>query len=195
MRWIKHTVSLLLILAAVAVALGTAFSDHSDDYGKVPLPQGGVVHLPEGKVVVFYGQAAGGSGAGNDASVPFSFQVTPAGGGTPVPVSSDTGTPLANADHGSETIGEIGAVAKLDVPSAGSYVVTASSSLAPGVSSLEFGTNAGAAVMHRWRLLVGLVIAAILVALIPVPRSKRRWEDEAGSSSGWSSDPRAPYAG
>jgi hypothetical protein len=194
MRWIKHTVSLLLLVGAVAVALGTAFSDHSDDYGDVPLPQGGVVHLPEGKVIVFYGQA-GGTGADGGATVPFTFQVTPAGGGTPVPVSSEGGTEVANADRGSETIGELGAVARLDVPSAGSYVVGASGGLAPGTTSLEFGTNAGDAVLHRWRLLAGLVIAAILVGLIPVPRSKRRWKDDSGPSSGWSSDPRAPYAG
>jgi hypothetical protein len=194
MRWIKHTVTLLLLLAAVAVALGTAFSDHSGDYGKVPVPQGGVVHLPEGKVVVFSSQA-GGSDAGGEASVPFTFQVTPAGGGTPVPVSSDGGVAVANADQRSETIGELGAVAKLDVPSAGSYRVTASGGVAPGTTSLEFGTNAGDAVLHRWRLLAGLVIAAVLVGLIPVPRSRRRWEDESGPSSGWSSDSRAPYVG
>ena len=68
-------------------------------------------------------------------------------------------------------------MAKLDVPSAGSYVVSAGGAAAPGTSSLEFGTNAGSALAKRWRLLAGLLGAAILVALIPVPRSKRRWED------------------
>ena len=192
MRWIKHTVSLLLLLAAVAVTLGTAFSNHSDDYGKVPLPQGGVVHLPQGKVVAFYRQA--GSSEGGPVA-PLTFQVTPAGGGPLVPVTADNGTAIANADAPSETIGELGAVAKLDVPSAGSYVVSAGSAAAPGTSSLEFGTNAGSALERRWRLLAGLVGASILIALIPVRRSKRRREDESGPASGWSSDPRAPYAG
>ena len=64
--------------------------------------------------------------------------------GAPVPVSADDGATIANADQRSETIGELGAVAKLDVPSAGSYVVSASGAAATrGSSSLEFGTNAG----------------------------------------------------
>ena len=193
MRWLKHTVSLLLLVAAVAVTLGTVFSNHSDDYGKVPLPQGGVVHLPQGEVVVFYRQAGGGSDGGPAA--PLTFQVTRVADGAPVPVSADNGATIANADQRSETIGELGAVAKLDVPSAGSYVVSAGGAGAPGTSSLEFGTNAGSALAKRWRLLAGLLGAAILVALIPVPRSKRRWEDESGPASGWSSNPRAPYAG
>jgi hypothetical protein len=191
MAWLKRTVSILLLGAAVAVALATAFSNHSDDYGKVPLPQGGAVHLPQGKVVVFYSQPADAS---DQVTVPFSLQVAPAGGGVPVPVSTDTGTTSDIEGDRSQTIGELGAVAKLRVPSAGNYVVSASGDLPPGAASLEFGTNAGDAVLRRWHLLAGLVLASILIALIPVPRSKRRWEDEA-EPSGWSSDPRAPYVG
>jgi hypothetical protein len=194
MRWLKHAVSVLLLVAAAAVALATALSNHSGDYGRVPLPQGGPVHLPEGKVTVFYSQLADGSVPAQQAGQ-FGFQVVPAGGGSPVPVSSGTGATSADAVQRSETIGEHGAVAKLDVPSSGDYVVSASSNLAPGSSSLEFGTNAGSALLHRWHLLAGLVLGAILIALIPTPRPKRRWDDEGGAPSGWSSDPRAPYAG
>jgi hypothetical protein len=192
MAWLKRTISILLLVAAVAVALATAFSNHSDDYGKVPLPPGGAVHLPEGKVVVFYDQPGNSS---DPTAAPFSFQVTPAAGGAPVPVSTETGAASEITGDRSQAIGELGAVAKLQVPSAGDYVVSASGNLAPGSSSLEFGTNAGDAVLRRWHLLAGLVLAAILIALIPVPRSKRRWEDGTGAPSGWSSDPRAPYAG
>jgi hypothetical protein len=194
MRWFKHTVSVLLLVAAAAVALATALSDHSDDYGRVPLPQGGIVHLPEGKVTVFYSQLGDGSDPVQQVGQ-FGFQVVPAGGGSPVPVASGNGTESADAVQRSETIGELGAVAKLDVPSSGDYVVSASSNLAQGSSSLEFGTNAGSALLQRWHLLAGLVIAAILIALIPTPRPRRRWEDEGDAPSGWSSDPRAPYAG
>src|SRR4051812_16059922 len=87
--WLKHTISILLLASAVVVALATAFSNHSDDYGKVPLPQGGAVHLPQGKVVVFYSQPAGAS---DQVTVPFSFQVLPAAGGSPVSVSTENGT-------------------------------------------------------------------------------------------------------
>jgi hypothetical protein len=194
MRWLKHTVSVLLLVAAAAVALATGLSNHSDDYGRVPLPQGGMVHLPEGKVTVFYSQLGDSSDpAQRDGQ--FGFQVVPAWGGSPVPVSSGVDTASADAVQSSETIGDLGAVAKLDVPSSGDYVVSASSNLAPGSSSLEFGTNAGSALLQRWHLLAGLVIAAILITLIPTPRPKRRWDDEGGAPSGWSSDPRAPYAG
>jgi hypothetical protein len=49
MRWLKNTISLLLVLAAVAVVIATVLSEHSDDYGVVTLPQGGAVSLPEGR--------------------------------------------------------------------------------------------------------------------------------------------------
>ncbi len=194
MRWLKHTVSVLLVVGAASVALATALSDHSNDYGQVPLPQGGIVHLPEGKVTVFYGQPGNGSDPGQ-VNASLAFQVIPMGGGSPVPLLPVGGGESAGAVQRSETIGELGAVAKLDVPRSGDYAVSASSDLQPGSSSLEFGTNAGDALLQRWHLLAGLVIAAILIALIPVPRPRKRWEDEGGTPSGWSSDPRAPYAG
>jgi hypothetical protein len=192
MRWLKHTISILLLLGAVGVVLATVFSDHSDDYGQVSLPQGGTVHLPEGKVTVFYRQLA-------DSSQPdqspggFSFNVVPAHGGQPVDMSlANEGTSGFGTTR-SETIGEHGAIAKLDVPVAGDYVVSGSTNLAAGTSFLDFGTNAASAVRDRWKLIAGLLLGALLVSLIPVPRrSGRRWE---GDSGGWSSDPRAPYAG
>jgi hypothetical protein len=194
MRWLKHTISALLVVAAAAIALATALSSHSDDYGRVPLPQGGIVHLPEGKVTAFYDQLGNGSDPAQQPGAQFGFQVIPAGGGSPVPAASG-GAAAADSVQQSETIGELGAVAKLDVPSSGDYVVSTSGNLQPGSSSLTFGTNAGSALVNRWHLLAGLLIAAILISLIPTTRSRRRWEDEGGTPSGWSSDPRAPYAG
>lgn len=192
MRWLKHTVSLVLLLAAVAVALVAAFSDHSADYGRVAVPQGGIVHLPKGKVTVFY-EAAGQEGGSASGAV--AFQVVPVGGGAPVPVTSEGGAGSAVVAKSSETIGDLGAVAKLGVPSEGDYVVSVSADLPAGSSSLSFGTNAGEAVLHHWKLLAGLVLAAFLIALIPVPRGRSHWEDDGGAPSEWSSDPRAPYAG
>jgi hypothetical protein len=93
----------------------------------------------------------------------------------------------------SETLGELGSVGKLDVPNAGTYVVSGSSGRPPGISSLSFGTNAGAALADRWRLLAGLLGAAFLITLIPLPRHRKRW-GEADEPTGWSSDPTAPYA-
>ena len=194
MRWLKHTISVLLVLAAVGVALTTGLSNHSDDYGQVSLPQGGTLHLPEGKVTVFY-RVLGDSSEFGQNTGGLAFQVTPARGGAPIALALANGETSGVAVTRSETIGELGSVAKLDVPAAGDYVVKGSSNLPAGTSFLEFGTNAGTAVLQRWRLLAGLLLGAMLVSIIPVPRQSRRWEDPGGEPTGWSSDPRAPYAG
>jgi hypothetical protein len=193
MRWLKPLVSLGLLVAAAGIALAVGLSNHSADFGKVPLPQGGMVHLPKGKVTVFYSQPSQSS-APAEVNTPLSYEVV-SPSGVPVPLASENGAPPADAVQRSETIGELGAIAKLDVPASGDYVVRASSGAAPGTTALEFGTNAAAALRSKWQLLAGLVIGAILVALIPVRKHKRRWEDEVGPPTGWSSDPRAPYAG
>lgn len=192
MRWLKQTISLLLVLGAVGVLLATVFSDHSDDYGQVSLPQGGTVHLPEGKVTVFYRQLSD-STAPDQSPGGFSFNVVPVSGGPPIDMSlANEGTSGFGTTR-SETIGEHGALAKLQVPVAGDYVVSGSTNLTAGTSFLDFGTNAATAVRDRWKLIAGLLLGAVLVAFIPVPRrSDRHWE---GDSGGWSSDPRAPYAG
>src|SRR5436190_5794646 len=193
MRWLKHTISLVLIAAAAVIALATVFSDHSGDYGTVSLPQGGTVHLPKGTVTVYYRVQGGPSDDAQNTG--FSFQVVPAQGGEPLPLGSTSET----SDNGlvrSESIGDIGAAAKVKVPSTGSYVVSGSSTAAPGSAFLDFGTNAATAVLHRWKLLAGLLFGALVLSLIPVPRSGRRRHDEpAGEPVGWSSNPRAPYAG
>jgi hypothetical protein len=193
MRWLKHTTSVLLVLAAAAIVLSTALSDHSDDYGQVPLPQGGMVNLPKGETTVFY-TVLGDNSDPIKQVAPLGFQVAPVRGGPPLTMSSTDGGSTDVTVTRSETIGELGAVAKLDVPSAGDYSVSGTTNLPPGTSFLEFGTNSATAVLHKWRLLAGLLLAAFLIGFIPTPRPRRHWEDEHGPS-GWSSDPRAPYAG
>jgi hypothetical protein len=194
-RWLRNIVVVGLVVAATGVALATGFSDHSDDYGQTPLPQGGVVHLPEGKVTVFYAQLGDSNDPIRQVTTPFVFQVSPVGGGAPVPVSSQGNAQSAEAVQRSETVGELGAVAKLDVPTSGDYMVRGSTNLPAGASFLKFGTNSGAALASKWKLFAALIGGAILLSLIPMPRTKRRWEDEGGAPTGWSSDPRAPYAG
>jgi hypothetical protein len=194
MRWFKHTISVLLLVSAAGVALATGLSNHNDDYGQVPLPQGGVVELPKGTTTVFFHELGDGSDPIRQLSTPLTFQVVPVGGGPAVVMRAVTGETPGTAVNRSETIGELGAVAKLEVPATGSYVVSGNSGLTPGSSFLEFGTNPGTAVLDRWKLLAGLVLGAILISFIPTPKPRRRWEEEHGPS-GWSSDPRAPYAG
>jgi hypothetical protein len=194
MRWLKNLIALGLVLTAAGMALSIGLSDHSDDYGQVGLPQGGVVHLPDGKVTVYYSQLGDNSDPLRQNSVPLGFQVV-SPGGVAVPIATENGAPSASSVTRSETVGELGAVAKLDVPSSGDYTVQGSTNLPPGTSFLKFGTNAGAALLARWHLFAALLIAATLIAIIPTPRPRRRWEDEGGAPTGWSSDPRAPYAG
>jgi hypothetical protein len=192
-RRLKPLISLGLLLAAAGIALAVGLSNHSADYGKVPIPGSGSVHLPEGKVTVFYSQPDR-STAATGVSTPLTYEVV-SSGGVPVPLSSENDAPAPDAVQRSETIGELGAIDKLDVPASGNYLVRASSGAAPGTTALEFGTNAGAALASKWHLFAALIIGAFLVALIPVPKPRRRWDDEVGPPSGWSSDPRAPYAG
>jgi hypothetical protein len=199
MRWLKHMLTVGLLLAAGVLALAAVFSDHSDEYGKVALPSGGVVHLPEGTVTVFEHQGVAGLG----------FQVVSVSRGTPIPMRSAGGTISANGVQRSEVVGEHGAIAKLDVPVEGDYRVVATSEVPAASASLQFGTNAATVVADKWKLLAGLVIAAFLIALIPTPRHKRRSHDDSSvaSDSAAASDssvastgmppspPRAPYAG
>jgi hypothetical protein len=195
MRWLKHIISVAMVIVAAGIALSTALSDHSDDYGRVSLPQGGVLELPKGTVTVFYNQLGEGSDPIRQLDTPLTIQAAPVGGGPAVPVVPVNGeTPVAAVSR-SETIGELGAVAKLRVPASGAYMVSGTTDLPAGTSLLKVGTNAGAALISRWKLLAGLLIGAFLIVLIPVPRHARRWEDERDAPTGWSSDPRAPYAG
>ena len=193
MRWLKQMLSILLVLGAAGVTLSTAFSDHSGDYGRVSLPQGGALHLPKGEVVVYFKLQGQGSDH-LDSAGGLAFQVTPAGRGGPLAVSSPNGQVSDISVTRAETIGEVGALGKFQVPASGEYVVSGSSGLAPGASYLEFGTNAGHAVLQRWKLIAGLLLGALLLAIIPVPRSGRRWGG-AQEPTGWSSNPRPPYAG
>lgn len=185
MRWLKQALTVGLLLGAGAVAVATAFSSHSDDYGKVGLPPGGVVHLPKGTVTVYQPEGVAGVG----------FQVVPLAGGDPIPAKSAGGTISADGVQRSDVVGEQGAVAKLDVPGDGDYRVLATSDVPVASTSLEFGTNTATAMAGKWKLLAGLVLAAFLIALIPTRRPRRRPEDDSGAPRGWSSNPRAPYAG
>lgn len=193
MRWIKHITVPLLVLAAFAVALATVFSNHDADYGTVPLPEGGVVELPSGTVKVFYKEGGEARGPIARLTAPLSFEVIPAGGGVPLeetPTAKEGSAELET--ERSADVGSPGSVADIEVPAEGSYLVGGSSGQPAGASSLTFGTDPVGAVLHRWKLLAGLLIGAVLVALVPIPR--RRPHDEAPGPSGWSSDPTAPYA-
>jgi hypothetical protein len=196
MRWLKNIVIAGLLVAAAAVGLSALFSDHSDDYGTVALPSGGMVHLPKGAVTVYFAGSDAEAGSGG-----LAFQVFPATGGAAVPMSAPGGGVSAEGTERSEVIGQHGAIAKLDVPGDGEYRVAASSNLPQGTSSLRFGTNLAIAVAANWKLLAGLVLAAFLVGLIPTPRHGRRRQDrpetpaDSGTPTEWSSTHRAPYAG
>ncbi len=106
------------------------------------------------------------------------------------------GTIAANGVQRSEVVGEHGAIAKLDVPGEGDYSVVATGGVPSGSSMLGFGINAASALAAKWKLLAGLVAAAFLIAIIPVPRHRRPGEGESAVPTGLpSSSSRAPYAG
>jgi len=186
MRWLKHVLSVGLLLAAGGLVVATALSSHSGDYGKVALPSGGVVHLPKRTVTVFEQRGTAG----------IDFDVVPVSGGNPIPMRSAGGTIATNGVQRSEIVGEHGAIAKVDVPSEGDYRVVTTSDVPAGSATLEFGTNAATALAAKWKLLAGLVLAAFLIGLLPTPRHRHRRDDQpSGATALPSSPPRAPYAG
>src|SRR5512132_2385361 len=189
MRWINHTLSVLLLAAAGILVLAIGFGDHSDDYGRVSLPQGGTVHLPQGKVTVF-DRVRGDASEAEDDTAAVAFRVVTIGGGEPIAIKLENGDVSDTQVQRRESIGEVGALAKLDVPESGDYVVRGDSDLPAGRVYLDFGTNAGTALLNHWKLIAGVVLGAFLLTIIPVPRKRRRWQDDPA----WSSDPRAPYA-
>jgi hypothetical protein len=192
MRWAKHITVPILVLAAFALAIATVFTDHAADFGTVSLPHGGEVELPSGTVKVFYKEVGESPSPTDRLVAPLRFEVTPAGGGAPLEETPTAKSGSAELETQRSTdIGSPGSVADIEVPAEGSYLVTGSAGRPAGVSSLTFGTDPLGAVIRRWKPLAGLLLGAVLVALIPIPR--RRPHDEA-APSGWSSDPTAPYA-
>jgi hypothetical protein len=195
MRWLKQTIPALLVLAAVGVVMATVFTDHSSDFGQVSLPEGGMVELPEGTTTVFYEELATAAAPTRKLSAPLTFQVTPAGGGPALPekptAKDSTG---AAATSRSVDIGRLGSVAEVEVSAAGDYFVSGRSGQPAGSSYLTFGTSAFDAVVRKWHTLAALVGAALLVWLLPTPRRRHDYDDAPGAT-GWSSDPRSPYAG
>ena len=121
------------------------------------------------------------------------FAVVPVDGGPPIAMSLANGETSGTSVTRRRDDRRVGRLRQARVPEAGDYRVTGSTSLAPGTFYLEFGTNAGVALLERWKLLAGLVLGALLIAFIPVPRSGRG-RGPVGEPH-WSSDPRAPYAG
>jgi hypothetical protein len=189
MHTLKRIIPIVLVLTAAGIVLASALSDHSSDYGRVPLPQGGVVELPEGTVKVFYEeQGLSQEAVGFDTR--FDFEVAPPAGGEPLRTRST----VRDGDEGvverSQELDELGSVAEVAVPAAGSYLVSGDSGLPPGTSALSFGTDPFSAVVSKWRLLAVLLGAALLIILIPLGRRSR----PKGVETSWSSDPRTPYA-
>ena len=181
-RWLPR----LLVLGAIGVVIAALFSDHKAAYGQVPLPQGGVVDLPEGESKVYLDEVVLGESSGDPRrlSGTLAFTVVPVGGGGPLsidPVGRGSATELSERSQG---IGSKDAVATIEAPVAGEYRVTGNYD--SGVTaSLGFGTDPFSAVVAEWRIWAGLLALAFLISL--VPRAKYRPKDtlpEASSEAG-----------
>ena len=181
-RDLKRIVFWALMIAVFAIVGFTLMGDHEADYGSLTLPPGGNVELPEGKVKIFYDEG-GQSIPGSSLSAPLTFQVVPAGGGEPLTSEATRATESGAVNNRrSEDVISRGSVAELEVPEEGTYAVTGGTAGAsPGV--IKFGTDPFTAVVRKWRLLGGLLAAALLVTFLPVPRHRRSgdaaWPAEA----------------
>jgi hypothetical protein len=188
MHALRRFLPTLMLLGALVVILVTLFTDHKSEYGQVKLPQGGVVTLPAGSAKVF---VIGGENA-EDHNLPatLSFQAVPVEGGQPLvkePTGSE-GTPDELATR-SQSIGSAGAVADIEIPSAGQYAVSGQMGEYP--ATLSFGETPFSAVLGKWMIWVGLLAAAFLISLIPVDRVGRR----SGSGTAHGQGPAAPVDG
>jgi len=170
MHALRRIFPTLMALGGLVFILVTLLTDHKSEYGQVKLPRGGVVTLPTGGAKVFVGAGDAGS-----PSLPaaLSFQVVPVGGGQPLAIepTGAEGTPDALATR-SQAIGAAGAVADLEIPSAGRYAVNGRMGDSPTV--LSFGETPFSAVLGEWRIWGGLIAAAFLISLIPIDRVGRR---------------------
>lgn len=197
MQWLKRIVPPLLVLGAAGVVIATLFSSHADSRGSVPLPQGGEVYLPSGKTTIFAEPRTPEETDTNHVTSPFALRVVPATGGDPLPIDpiSDDDSPN-QLFHRSQEIGQRGAVATIDAPASGRYVVTGSFDDEQS-GSVNFGLTSFGAVKDEWKLIGGLLLAAFLISIVPVPKRGPGWErDEGGSGPGDYKPPRfSPYEG
>jgi hypothetical protein len=183
-RSLKKLLPPALVLAAFAVAIATLLTDHSDAYGTVALPAGGALELPEGQATVFV-EEPGSIDGSNELSLPLRFEVYPAGGGAPLPKEA-TGKESTSTvfNKRSQEMGEAGSVAEVDVPAAGTYLVSGrfgkDGPLDASVPvELEFGDDPFSALARKSTLLAILLGGAILIWLLPMPRYRQQhWQDE-----------------
>jgi hypothetical protein len=177
-RWLPR----LLVLGAIGVVIAALFSDHKKAYGEVPLPQGGVVNLPEGESKVYLDEIVLGEQKGDPRRLSglLAFTVVPVGGGGPLSIDSVAGESSAELSERSQAIGSKDAVATVEAPSAGDYRVSGRYE-SEATASLSFGTDPFTAVMDEWRIWAGLLVLAFLITL--VPRAKYRPKDKMAEES------------
>jgi hypothetical protein len=157
------------ILAASWLFSGGFFAPGHDAYGKVPIPGELTVTLPAGPARL-YVQEHGHFGRNQSATIPVGIQVSvqPAGGGAPVPLSSNTHAAVTTVGNESWNT-----YATFTVPAAGVYRVAV---LDPGDNgdsrhSVTIGKGPWAPV-PPW--LFGLAILAVAVVIGFVADSIRR---------------------
>ena len=193
MQWLQRLLPKLLVLGAIGVIAVALFSDKKAEYGSVTLPRGGDVTLPEGTVNVFVDEdTTVGAVEDGDHNLPdvLSFAAVPVSGGdavTPEP-ATDSGGP-GEVTQRSEGIGARGTVATLDVPEHGDYRIAGSMGDSP--AELTFGLTAFRSVAHEWKLIAGLLVGALLISMVRVPKRSR------GEDVEFAAEPRpvAPYRG
>jgi len=193
MRWLKGIAPMLILFAFGVLVLVTLISDHTDEYGQVAIPQGGVVTLPQGDPTIYVAEPGSGESE-RKLSQRLRFEVSPATGGEPL-TKEATGKYGSDELQGerSQDFGESGSVAQLQVPAAGEYAVRGSFGDGSVPATLSFGRDSFTAVADRWRLWALLVGAAVLIWLIPTPRKRRGAVDhEMGAIEPYAGPP--PYS-
>lgn len=166
-------------LALIVYLLVAALDADTDHYGAIPVPsQGAPIELSKGETDVYLAERGDADELG-DVEVPSNLTLafTSARGGDVVRID-DRDSDTETTDDG--VAKEIGA---LQVPEAGTYLVTASTGATGQISSglwLTFGLSPLGAVEHKFEDVVdelngptGIVVLIALGALLLAPRVQR----------------------
>jgi hypothetical protein len=155
-------VAAVTLIAAVAVLIGEAISSIRDAsaYGDVAVPGRDSVSLPQGEVVVFYGERIG------------RFEHSPLAvpPGLRVQVRTTRGQLLGSTPSGFDQFNDGDyvrrSIAKLDIPEGGAYEAV-SSGAAPGSVEpvVSFGSNGTRNFAYALFVLAGGTILALILAI------------------------------
>jgi hypothetical protein len=166
-------VAVVTAVATVAVVIGEAVSSGKDanEFGEVSVPGRDSLSLPEGEVIVFYGERIGDSES--PISVPPSLRVQ---------VRTTRGQLLGSTPSGFDQFNDGDfvrrSIAKLEIPEGGDYEAVTSGAPPGAVEPVvSFGTNGSRNFAYALFVFAGGSILALILAVGTTLVARRERED------------------